>query len=101
MAKERGVESTNPKIADFHEAFMAATRHFGRFNELEGMAIYETKTIVKDIGHGRIKSILTEFLSQARLGIALIKKRRMHFGIEKVKAQAEVKALFEKAKKRR
>lgn len=99
MAKERGVEATDPRIADFHDAFMAATKHFGRFNEIEGMAIYESKAIGKDIIRGRFKTILADLLSQARLGAALIKKRRMHLGIEKVKAQAEVKALFKKAKK--
>ena len=101
MAKERGVESTDPRIADFHEAFMAATRHFGRFNEIEGMAMYEAKVVAKDIIRGRFKTILADLLSQARLGAALIRKRRMHFGIEKVKGQAEVKALFEKAKKKK
>jgi hypothetical protein len=65
------------------------------------MAIYETKAVGKDVVHGRFKAILTDLLSQARLGAALIKKRRMHFSIEKVKRQAEVKALFKKAKKQK
>lgn len=101
MAKEAGIKPVSPRIADFHDAFMTATRHRGRFNEIEGMAMYESKTVAKDIIHGRIKTIITELLGQARLGVALMKKKRMHFGIEKVKGQSEVKALFKKAKKRR
>jgi heterodisulfide reductase subunit C len=100
MAKETGLQPACTKISDFHDSFMIATKHFGRFNELEGMAIYETKIIGKEIVHGRIKAIIIELLGQARLGVALIKKRRMPFGLDKVKGQSEVKALFAKAKKR-
>src|SRR5512134_2863766 len=49
MAKKAHAKPLTPRIADFHSAFMTSTKHFGRFNELEGMAIYETKTALKDL----------------------------------------------------
>jgi heterodisulfide reductase subunit C len=100
MAKEAKLESPTPRIADFHNSFMIATKHFGRFNEIEGMAIYETKAAVKDITRGRLKAFFDDLVSQARLGAAMTKKKRMHFGLDKISRLSEVKALFEKAKER-
>lgn len=99
MGKEARLKPLTPRIADFHSSFMSSTKHFGRFNELEGMAIYEAKTIVKELARGRIKAVLDELLGQARLGAAMTKKKRMHLDLEKIAGRSEVKALFRKAKK--
>jgi heterodisulfide reductase subunit C len=100
MAKEAHLTPLIPRIADFHSAFMTSTKHFGRFNEIEGMAIYDTKTVLKEITKGHFKAIINELVDQAHLSAALTKKKRMHFGLDKIARRSEVKALFEKAKKR-
>jgi len=100
MAKEARLEPLTPRIADFHNSFMTATKHFGRFNEIEGMAIYEMKTALKELSKGHFKAIIDELVNQARLGAVMTKKKRMHFALDKIRRRSEVKALFEKARKR-
>jgi heterodisulfide reductase subunit C len=100
MAKQAHAKPLTPRIADFHAAFMTATKHFGRFNELEGMAIYETKTALKDLAKGDVKAVISEMTGQLKLGAAMTKRKRMHFKLDKVKASSEVKALYRKAKER-
>jgi heterodisulfide reductase subunit C len=98
MSKEAHLEPLKPRIADFHNAFMAAASHFGRFNEIEGMGIYEAKTAMKDLKKGGVKAVIDEMKGQMKLGRTMMKKKRMHFKLDKVKNRAEVKALYRKAK---
>ena len=98
MAKERHLEPLSPKIAAFHEAFMSAARHFGRVNELEFMGLYELKNVVRDVKRGNFKALFEEFLSQARLGLPMLKQKRMHFGLDRVKSRGEISRLYQKAK---
>ena len=101
MAKEAHLEPLTPKIAEFHSAFMVSTSHFGRFNELEFMGIYEAKSAGPEMKRGGMKAIFEEMKNQAKLGYSMMKKRRMHFGFEKVKGLPEVKRLYSKAKEKR
>jgi len=101
MSKEAHLEPLVPKIADFHSAFMTATSHFGRFNEIEGMGIYEAKTAARDLKKGGLMAIISEMKNQAKLGRTMMKKKRMHFKLDSVKNNAEVKALFRKAAKKK
>ena len=101
MAKEAHLEPLTPKIAEFHSAFMVSTSHFGRFNELEFMGIYEAKSAGSEMKRGGMKAIFEEMKNQAKLGYSMMKKRRMHFGFEKVKGLPEVKRLYSKAKEKR
>jgi heterodisulfide reductase subunit C len=98
MSKEIHLEPLRPRIADFHDAFMKAAGHMGRFNEIEGMRIYETKTALRELKKGNVGAIVEEMKGQAKLGMTMMKKKRMHFKVDKVKNKAEVKALFRKAK---
>lgn len=98
MAKEAGIEPIMHRTIDFNSSFMQAAGRLGRFNELEGMAIYETKTMLKDLKKGDIKSIIDEMKNQADLGLAMISKKRLHIGIDRVKNISEVKTLYKKAK---
>lgn len=98
MAKEAGIEPLIHRTADFNSAFMQAAGHLGRFNELEGMAIYETKSMLKDIIKGDLKSIINEIKDQAELGLAMVQKKRLHTRLERVKKISEVKNLYKKAK---
>jgi heterodisulfide reductase subunit C2 len=100
MGKKAGLKPCKPRIADFHEAFMTSTSHFGRFNEIEGMAIYETKTAIKELLQGKLKAVIDETISQAKFGSAMAKKKRVHVGVDMIKNRSELKALFKKAKKR-
>lgn len=100
MAKKAHAKPLTPRIADFHNAFMTATKHFGRFNEIEGLTIYETKTAIKELSQGKLKAVIDEMVDQAKLAVTMAKKKRLHLGLDKVKNNAEVKALYEKAKGR-
>jgi heterodisulfide reductase subunit C len=100
LGKKANVKPLLPRVADFHSSFMMSTKHFGRFNEIEGMAIYETKTAFKEVLQGKLKGVIDEMLGQAKLGADMSKKKRMHFGFERIKNLSEVKALYKKAKDR-
>ncbi|MHB8844906.1 MAG: 4Fe-4S dicluster domain-containing protein [Nitrospirota bacterium] len=100
MSKEAHARPLTPRIADFHSAFMTSTRHLGRFNEIEALTIYETKTAIKELSQGKVKAVISEMIGQARLALAMMKKKRLHLGVDRVKARSEVQALYEKAKGR-
>ncbi len=100
MSKEAHLKPLTPRIADFHNAFMTSTGHLGRVNEIELMAIYETKTLLKELAKGNLKAMLDEVMSQGKLGAEMTKKKRMHFGMDRVKNRAEIKALYKKSKGR-
>jgi len=100
MAKKSHAKPLIPRIADFHSAFMTSTRHLGRFNEIEALTIYETKTAIKELSQGKMKAVIDEMIGQARLALDMMKKKRLHLGVDKVKARSEVQALFAKAKGR-
>lgn len=99
MGKKTSSKPLSPRIADFHEAFMTSTKHFGRFNEMEGMAIYKIKIAVKETLQGKLKAVIDEMISWARLGAEMTKKKRVHFGINRIKNRSELKALYKKAKR--
>jgi heterodisulfide reductase subunit C len=101
MAKKAHARPLTPRIADFHSAFMTSTRHLGRFNEIESLTIYETKTAIKELSQGKVKAVIDEMIGQARLALSMMRKKRLHIGVDRVKARSEVQALFEKAKKGR
>lgn len=98
MSKEAHLKPLKPRVADFHSSFMAAAERVGRFNEIEGMGIYETKTAINELKKGDLQAVIDEMMSQAKLGIKMMKKKRMHFKVDKVKNVSEVKALYRKAK---
>ncbi|MDX9714937.1 MAG: 4Fe-4S dicluster domain-containing protein [Dissulfurispiraceae bacterium] len=97
MAKEAGIEPIMHRTLDFNSSFMQAAGRLGRFNELEGMTIYETKTILRDLKKGDLKSIIKEIKDRAELGLAMFQKKRLHTGFERIKRLSEVKNLYKKA----
>ena len=100
MCKEAHLKPLTPRIADFHNAFMTSTSHLGRVNEIELMAIYETKTLFKELAKGNLKAMFKEMVTQGKLGAAMTKKKRMHFDLDRVKDRSEIKALYKKSKGR-
>ena len=97
MSKKEHLEPLLPKVAAFHGAFVKAAGQAGRFNELVGMGMYETQVALGELKRGGIKAAIAEIATQAKLGSAMMKKKRMHLGYESVKNKSEIKALYRKA----
>jgi len=97
MAKESHAEPLLPRVAAFHNAFMKATSHFGRFNEVEFMGIYEMKNTADAMKGGKLKNIADEVKASSRLGLAMMRKKRLHFRLGRVRKLSEVKALYKKS----
>jgi heterodisulfide reductase subunit C len=98
MIKEQHLQPMAPKVANFHSAFLASTSHFGRVNEMEFMAIYDFKTAVNELTKGGgLKAIIADLKNQMQLGQAMMKLKRFHISIDKIKGVAEVKRLYNKA----
>ncbi len=67
---------------------------------MEFMGIYEIKNAQNELKKGGgIKAIIVELKNQMQLGKEMMKLKRMHFSIDKIKGLAEIKRLFAKAKK--
>lgn len=86
-----------PKVAAFHGAFVKAAGQAGRFNELVGMGMYEAQVAAQELKRNGLKGVIAELKGQAKLGKAMMKKKRMHLGYETVKKKSEIKALYRKA----
>ncbi|MBI5666176.1 MAG: 4Fe-4S dicluster domain-containing protein [Nitrospirae bacterium] len=97
MAKEAHIEPVIPKVASFHSAFMKSVAHFGRSNELEFMALYELENFKK----GGINAVMDDLKSTSKLGKAMLKKKRMHFKLDKTKGRSEIKRLYKKSAEKR
>jgi hypothetical protein len=50
---------------------------------------------------GNVKELFDEFLTQAKLGMSMMKLHRMHFGLGAIKGRGEVKKLFARAQARK
>jgi heterodisulfide reductase subunit C len=100
MSKEAHLEPLSPSVAAFHDAFTTSTSHFGRVNELEFMGLYEMKNMPDLLKKGGLGAALKEMKDQAKLGLAMTKKKRMHMGVDKIKGLPEVKSLYKKAKEK-
>ena len=101
MAKEDHLTPLSPKIKKFHNAFCTAAKHKGRVNEMEFMGLYEMSHTFHELFRLHLKGVYDEFKNQTKMGLAMTKKKRMHFGVEKVKDRSELKRLFKMAKKKK
>jgi heterodisulfide reductase subunit C len=100
MGKEAHLAPLLPRVAAFHGSFVKAATRAGRFNELVGMGMYETQVALGELKRGKVGAVVAEMASQARLGLALTKKKRMHLGFESVKRTGEITALARAAERR-
>jgi heterodisulfide reductase subunit C len=99
ISKEAHVEPLLPKVSTFHDAFLRSTSHFGRLNELEFIGLYEVQNAKRELKHGgRLKAVAAEMKTQAKLGLSMLRKKRMHFRLDKIKRLSEIKRLYKKAK---
>jgi heterodisulfide reductase subunit C2 len=101
MAQEEHLAPLSPKVKSFHDAFCTAAKHMGRVNEMEFMGLYEMQNTRHELSRGNLKGIVEELKSQAEMGLAMTRKRRMHPGIEKVRDRRELKRLFKMAKNKK
>jgi heterodisulfide reductase subunit C len=99
MGKEAGLIPALHSVDAFHNAFLASVSRSGRLNEIDFMREYETKNILADIKSGRFKDAFVEIAGQAKLGLSMLMKKRLHFKKERVSGLQEIKHLYEKAKK--
>jgi heterodisulfide reductase subunit C len=97
ISKKQHREPLVPKVAAFHGAFVKAAGQAGRFNELAGMALYEKEAVLGELKRGGLKAAIAELSASAKLGRAMMKKKRMHLKYESVKNKGEIKALYRKA----
>lgn len=93
MSKKANLEPLVPKVAAFHDSFLKSAINNGRLSEMEFMILLMKK--IKNAGGW--SAVIAEIKSQSKLGKALYKKKRVHFGSEKVKNLLEIKKLAKKA----
>lgn len=98
MAKEEHLEPLQPRIADFHDAFLQSGLRWGRVNEMEFMGAYEMKFALRKIRARAFGEIAGEIRTQALLGKEMMRLRRMHFGFLMAKGRKEIKALQRKSR---
>jgi heterodisulfide reductase subunit C2 len=99
MSKEDHLEPLLPKVAAFHGTFMRSASHLGRINEIEFMGLYELQNAGREIKSGRgWKAVLDSMRSNAKLAISMLKKKRLHFRMYKIKDLSEIKRLYTKGK---
>lgn len=98
ISKESHIDPLLPKVSAFHDAFLKSTSHFGRVNELEFIGLYEMKNVARELKYGGgWKAVASEMKTQAKLGISMIKKKRIHFRFKKIKRLNEIKRLYKRA----
>ena len=96
MAKEAHVPPLSPKVAAFHDSFVAAAKRLGRLNELEFMSRYELKNTLSGLAKLKFGEVIEEHKSQAGLGLAMLRKGRMHFRFQRIKGKQEFRRLIKR-----
>ena len=100
MAKEEHLTPLQPKVAEFHDAFIRSGLRWGRVNEMEFMGAYEMKYALRKISAGQFGDVFREIKTQGRLAMKMTRLRRMHFGFLMAKGRKELKALQRKSQSR-
>jgi heterodisulfide reductase subunit C2 len=100
MAKEAHLPPSSPEVAAFHDSFVAAAKRQGRLNELEFMGRYLFKNTIRGLAKLKFRKVIEEHKSQAGLGLAMVRKGRMHFGVQKIRGKQEFRRLIKKAGER-
>ena len=98
MAKEEHLPPLEPKVDNFHSAFVQSGVRRGRLNEIEFIGLYEFKNSLGDIKQKRFKELYNEVANQAKLGVSMLKKKRLHFGFQSARGRDEIKRLLQKEK---
>lgn len=100
MAKEVRLEPLLPNVAAFHEAFMKSVYHFGRLNEIELMGRYELTDLGRGLKKGAgWKALAASIRTNTRLAISMMKKKRLHLRLQRIKNLSEIRNIFKKTGK--
>lgn len=98
MHKERHIEALNPKSEFFHDAFFKSGLRWGRVNELEFMATFETRHLFHHLKRKEFKAMWNEIVEQAKFGKQMRKLKRLHFQFQTSQGRKELKELAQKNK---
>lgn len=101
MAKEAHAEPLEPKVNHFHDAFVKASVRWGRINEGEFISQYQLKNALQNAKNMDLRGLLDEAVDQTRLGIRMLKQKRLHFGFLRAKGRKEIKRFKKIAKKKK
>lgn len=101
MSKDAHLEPLKPKVANFHSSFLKSGVRWGRVNEMEFLAFYELRNTLKNAIQMNFKAIYDEIVVQTKLGLSMMKLKRMHFGFQAAKGRKEIKRLYKKAKRKK
>ena len=100
MAKEEHIVPLRPEVAHFHDSFVKSGLRWGRVNEMEFINSYEFKNFWMNLKRMKFKAIYDESMTQAKLGLALFRHKRLHFGFLSSKGRKEIKRLNKRNKER-
>ena len=100
MAKEEHIVPLRPEVAHFHDSFVKSGLRWGRVNEMEFINSYEFKNFWMNLKRMQFKAIFGESLAQAKLGLALLRHKRLHFGFLSSKGRKEIKRLNKRNRER-
>jgi heterodisulfide reductase subunit C len=97
MAKEAHVSPATYKPVAFHDSFVKAAKRKGRLNEVEFLTRYAMRSTLSGLVRLKFAEIVQDHKNQAGLGLALLRKGRMHFRIRKIEGKKEFRRLVKKA----
>ena len=98
ISKKDHLKPLMNKVSHFHSTFVNSSIRWGRLNEMEFINLYELKNALTDLKHFQFKSIFNEMKTQSKLGLNMLKRKRLHFGFQSAKGRKELKRLSKKAK---
>lgn len=97
LSKKEHLLPLESGVAAFHDAFLQSVSHFGKMNEIEFGGLYQIKKTVLDLKKGLFKDIIKTLIEQMRLGMKMLKKKRMHLSFSFIKGLPEIKKLFKRS----
>ena len=98
MIKENHIQPKETKVFHFHTTFLNSGLRWGRVNELEFMTFFEIKNALNELKHLQFKNIYNSLVSQTKLGLSMLKKNRLNFGLHSAKGRKEIKRLYKNNK---
>mgnify|MGYP002638925597 CR=1 FL=1 len=100
MSKESHLKPLRPKVFFFHDTFIKNSLRWGRVNELEFMGLFQIMTSLNVFKKRVVKPIIDEIIEQAKFGLSMVKKKRLHPGFQTSKGRHEIRRLFKKENKK-
>ena len=67
---------------------------------MEFMSFYGLKNTLTNLKRMKFKAIYDELMAKTKLGLKMVRRKRMHMGFQSAKGRSEIKRLYEKAKEK-